>query len=473
MTKKIAIFITLAVMLNSTASVVADDSFQHPFAPEKSEKTVSLTVQDAVEYARKNSRQVKIAAIDIDSKADARQHVLNVFCPDVSFSGTIASPNEYDSTYATLLNPLYEKAGMGSPIPTDYEREADKYSVIGSASISFSWGLSIIEDVKKANRDYEAGLISWEQVVKQNERDVKKLFYSLLLQQKTIENDRETLQNTYQRYLNTKKSYESGNAPRLDMLQSNVTYQNMKRDVEKEELSFKSQLKQFAVILGFSAETELTLDGSLAVDMLELNQQEMLEKYMVSNAEVRLLEKQVESVSAQMRGLNLDSFTPTLSFNYATKQTLNPIDSDWFDGSNWKDKGSASMSLTWNFTNALPFSDNRIKYKDLKRQREQLYLKIEQKKQDIANDIQKLFDDITSAANAMEATKENIELAEEAYRLLSKAYSAGTVDFIEVKDAETQLNKARLAEQTELYTYISSLAELEYILDLPSDWQNK
>ena len=64
--------------------------------------SVSLTVQDAVEYARKNSRQVKIAAIDIDSKADARQHVLNVFCPDVSFSGTIASPNEYDSTYATL-----------------------------------------------------------------------------------------------------------------------------------------------------------------------------------------------------------------------------------------------------------------------------------------------------------------------------------------------------------------------------------
>lgn len=462
--KKICLFLMSFALCASLFAQSADSPAQS--------NAVTLTVQDAVDYARQNSRAIKIAAIDIDSKADARQHVLNVFCPDVSFSGTIAVPNEYDTTYATLLNPLYEKAGMGSPIPTDFEREADKYSVIGSASISFSWGLSIIEDVKKANRDYEAGLISWEQVVKQNERDVKKLFYSLLLQQKTIENDKETLQNTYQRYLNTKKSYESGSAPRLDMLQSNVTYQNMKRDIEKEELGFKSQLKQFAVILGFPAETELTLDGSLEVDMVDFNQEEMLAKYMNSNAEVRLLEKQVESVSAQMRGLNLDSFTPTLSFSYATKPTLNPIDADWLGGSNWSDKGSGSMSLTWNFTNALPFSDNRIRYKDLKRQREQLYLKIEQKKQDIANDIQKLFDDITSSVHSIQAVKENIALADEAYKLLNHAYSNGTVDFIEVKDAETQLNKAKLAEQSELFTYISSLAELEYILDLPSDWRN-
>ena len=161
---------------------------------------LKLTLDDAVEFARKNSRAIRSAAIDVESKADARNHVLNVFCPDVSFSGTITKPNEYDTTYATLLNPLYEMAGSGAALPTDYQSEAEKYTVIGSASISFSWGLSIIENVKKSNRDYEAGLISWEQVVKQNERDVKKLFYSMLLQQKTIQNNRESLENTYQRF---------------------------------------------------------------------------------------------------------------------------------------------------------------------------------------------------------------------------------------------------------------------------------
>ena len=116
-------------------------------------------------------------------------------------------------------------------------------------------------------------MISWEQVVKQNERDVKKLFYSMLLQQKTIQNDRESLENTYQRFLNTEKSYKSGNAPRLDVLQSHVTYQNMKRDVEKEELDFNSQMKQFASILGFDSETEIELDGSLEIDVVDFDQQ--------------------------------------------------------------------------------------------------------------------------------------------------------------------------------------------------------
>lgn len=427
---------------------------------------VTLTVQDAVDYAQKNSRAIKIAAIDVDSKSDARNHVLNVFCPDVSFSGTIAAPNEYDTTYATLLNPLYKAHGY-SGLPTDYEREADKYSVIGTASISLSWGLSIIEDVKKANLDYEAGMISWEQATKQNELDVKKLFYSMLLNQETIKNDRETLQNTYQRYLNTEKSYKSGNSPRLDVLQTHVSYENMKRDVEKEELAFKSQMKEFATILGFSADTEIVLSGTLETEIREFDRTEILAKYTSSNSEIRLLEKQAESVSAQMRGLNLDSFTPTLTFSYATKPTLNPIDDNWLDGSNWSDKGSGALSLVWNFTNALPWSDNRIRYNDLKRQREKIYLQIEQKKDDIKNETEKLFDDLESSASALKTVKENIELAEEAYRLLTRAYANGTVELIEVKDAETQLNKTRLSEQQELFTYISALAELEYVLDLP------
>ena len=197
-----------------------------------------------------------------------------------------------------------------------------------------------------------------------------------------------------------------------------------------------------------------------------------MEAYSAYNSEIRLLETKIKSVSAQMRGLNLDSFTPKLSFSYATNQTLHPIDSDWLDGSNWSDKGSASMSLTWSFTDALPFSNNRIKYNNLRREREQLELSLEQTKDKITLDTEKLFDDLEAAAARIKASKENIALAEESYTLLSNAYNNGTVDFIEVKEAETQLNKARLAEQSELYTYISSLTELEYILDLPANWRN-
>ncbi|MBR1402645.1 MAG: TolC family protein [Treponema sp.] len=436
------------------------------------QENLTLTVEEAVDYAREHSRTIRSAAIDVESQSDARNHVLNVFLPNVSFSGTITKPNEYDTTYATLLNPLYEQTTGTRPLPTDFTSTGDEYTVVGTASISFTWALSIIENVKKANRDYEAGVISWEQTVKQNERDVKKLFYSMLLSQKTLENDKDSLENAFQRYTKTERSYRAGSSPRLDVLQSHVTYENMKIDVEKEEAAFNQQMKQFAYILGLPPSTKITLSGTLDTVIDEFDREAMMEAYSAYNSEIRLLETKIKSVSAQMRGLNLDSFTPKLSFSYATNQTLHPIDSDWLDGSNWSDKGSASMSLTWSFTDALPFSNNRIKYNNLRREREQLELSLEQTKDKITLDTEKLFDDLEAAAARIKASKENIALAEESYTLLSNAYNNGTVDFIEVKEAETQLNKARLAEQSELYTYISSLTELEYILDLPANWRN-
>ena len=171
--------------------------------------------------------------------------------------------------------------------------------------------------------------------------------------------------------------------------------------------------------------------------------------------------------------MNYDSWTPTLSFNYATKQTMTGLDKDWLDGANWSDKGSASLSLTWNFTNALPFSNNRIKYHDLERQQEQLKLKLAQKKDDISLDSAKLFDELETSSRALDSCRENIKLSEESYDLVSRAYRAGSAELIEVRDAEAQLNKSRLAEQSELYTYICALIDLEYMLDLPKDWKER
>ena len=345
------------------------------FAQEKPK--ITLSVEDAVSYAREHSRAIKSAAIDVESKSDNRNHVLNVFCPDVSFSGSISRPNA----------------------------EPDLYSAAGSASISLNWGFSIIEDIKKANRDYEAGLISWEQTVRQNERDVKKLFYNILLQQETLKNDRATLQNTLERYENSQKSYRSGGTARLNVLQSHVTYQNMKLDVEKAETAFKQQLRQFASVLGLPADTELELSGSLETELFDLDAENLLENYSAYNSELRLLETQLKGIQAQIRGADLKSFTPTFSFNYATKPTITPMDElSWTDKDNWNDKGSMSFSLTWNLTNALPFSNNRIKRRDLERQRDQTALKIQQKKDDIILDTEKIFDQLSSSKAAILAT---------------------------------------------------------------------
>jgi len=422
------------------------------WAQEKEVKSLSLTVDQAVKYSREHSRAIRSAAIDVDSKADSRNHALNAFLPDIAFSGSIARPNVIDPSIT---------------------KKADEYTAVGTASISLNWGLSIIQKVKKANLDYQNGLLSWEDTIKQNERDIKKLFYSLLLQQKTLETDQLSLENTFKRYENAEKSYASGNTTKINMLQNKVTYQNMKRDVEKEEIAFQRQIREFASVLGFSPDTDLILEGSLHSEACLVDKEKLLSAYSAYNSQLQSLQLQIDSLDAQMVGLNLDSWTPTLSFNYATKQTMYGLDNDWLDSDSWTDKGSTSISLAWNFTNVLPFSNNRIKYHDLERQKEKLLLQMEQTKDDILLDSQKLFDDLESSVVSLQSCKENIELAEESYALVNKAYNAGSADLVEVRDAEEQLTKSRLALQSELFTYVCALTDLEYMLDLPEDWQKR
>ena len=59
----------------------------------------------------------------------------------------------------------------------------------------------------------------------------------------------------------------------------------------------------------------------------------------------------------------------------------------------------------------------------------------------------------------------NIDLAHEAYRLSQEAYDAGSKELLEVKDAERDLNTAKLEVLKEKYNYITGLLDLEYALN--------
>ena len=54
------------------------------YAEENGQKTVTLTVDSAVDYAKKNSRTLKSADIDLDIKRRASAHSWNVLFPDVT-----------------------------------------------------------------------------------------------------------------------------------------------------------------------------------------------------------------------------------------------------------------------------------------------------------------------------------------------------------------------------------------------------
>ena len=401
----------------------------------------TLTIDDAVSYALQNSYTVRTAAVDLESKGDTANHILNSLFPSLQASGTISRATQSES-----------------------------WNAMGNLSLGLNYNGSLITDIRKAREDYQAGQISFDQTKRKVERDIKKLFYAMLLSQKNLENNLLSLENTRERAVLAEKSFNNGYITRQDFLQTQVSYQNMKRDIEKEELAFGQQMDQFVMLLGMPAGSKVILEGDLNSKIIDFDEYELLQKYGPTNSEYVLSGIKLDSINQQITGLQLKSFTPTFSLNYSMKPTINDFNSNWFNASNWTDTGNLNFTVAWDLSALFPWSNNRIQYRSLQREKAKLEIAREEITSQLWTEIKKTMDNISSAKAAIAASESLINQAQQAYNITEESYRNGRSDFLTVKDSEAQLNKTKLAYQSDLYTYISSMIDLEYLLALPENW---
>ena len=204
------------------------------FAQEQKEKTetVTLTIDQAVEYALKNSRTLKSNDIDLEMKKRASNVSWNVFLPNVSLNGTMKRSNEISPFYAQVF--------------TDYPDEESRWDVIGGASVSWNFTPAYIAKIQIAKANYEAGKISWEQSQNETLINVKKIYYGLLLQQESLKIQKTTLENARQRMIQAEANFKSGLVPEISLLQTQVNYENTKPSVDSAEQTLNQQFDTFA-----------------------------------------------------------------------------------------------------------------------------------------------------------------------------------------------------------------------------------
>lgn len=442
------------------SSVFAED--------QKKEEPLVLTVEQAVSYATQNSRTLKSNAIDLEIKKRADKYSWNVFLPAVQASGTMSRVNDYASeskTYAELLNPLYARVGIPVSIPTEAASESDNWVAVGNIGVSLNLSLALIQNIKAAHADYEAGVISWDSSVKENELNVRKLFYGLLLQQENLKLQETTLQNAEQRSKQSEINYKNGLVPELSMLQAEVTYENQRPSVEKTRQSVDQQLDTFAFLLGLPVGTKIQLEGAIDPVFIDLDADSLYRRYGESNLDVVSLKKNIAVLETNLSALNLSSYTPAVSLSWGYQPVLSDISADWTEKDNWIDNGSLSLTLAWNLTNMLPFSSNRQQAQDLKDSIRKLEISMDTVRQNNELEVKRLVDQLEQSREQILSSERSIKLAQKSYDMTAAAYRNGTMELLDLRDAETQLNQAKFGLLNSKYEYLSNMLDLENILN--------
>ena len=449
-----------------------------------SEKLI-LTVEDATEFAIKNSRTLKVSAIDVEIAKLKKDNAWNVFLPSVQVTGTMSRSNEVSNTSAEMMDgimsgfmemlmPLYMQhpdllgslpSGSSSSSDSSDPTEADHWKAIGNISLNWNFSFALLEAYKTTISSYEAGLISYEQSVKQTERDVQKLFYGMLLMQENLKLQQEMLENARLRMEQAEVFYKNGLAPELSYLQAQVAYENKKPTVLQMEQSLVQQLNTFGFLLGLPYGTEIELVGTIEPKFIDIEASELVEKYLTNRLDVQSLYKNMELVSHGIKATKLQTYTPALALSWGYQPIVMDITKNWFDGDNVMDQGALSVTLAWNLTNMLPFSSNITSLKETEKNLEKLELSVATILQNGEIEINSLVDNLKKCESSIKAMEYNVELAEKAYNMSFEAYRVGTTELLDLNEAASQLSQAKLGLMNEKYTYLTTLLDLEYAIN--------
>lgn len=461
-------------------SGAAGDGGEAKGEEEKPQK-IRLTVEQAVAHALENNKKLKSAAIDLEIKKRASAYSWNSLIPTLGLSATGARTTE-NSTYESIKSGVIQGARLGAleagaPLsPSAYDsvlsgagyddEEKLHWAFMANLAAGWNFNLAMVESIRMAKSQYEAGLITWEKTSKETEMQIRKMFYGLLLQQESLQIERDKLDNAQARYRQASANYRSGLVPQLQMLNAQVTYENQRPKVLTAEQELKQQFDLFAFLLGLPYGREIELDGKVDAVFVQVDADELLRKYLDENLDVQNLRKSIEIAKHGLGALKFQTFTPSvaLAYNY---QPVFYAAGEWNSFADATDNGTLSLTLAFSdLLQMLPFSANFQKIKDTEANIEKAEIGLDQTIQNTEIEIHKAVDTLQKCQSNIESMERTVQLAQTAYSSTLRAYNSGTQELLEVRDAEDSLNQARLGLTNEKFNYISALLDLENKLNI-------
>ena len=432
----------------------------------------SFSVKQAVDYALKNSVQVRNSLLDLQIQKETNRQITSAALPQLS--GSLAAnyfpnvavqsfPNFIAAaTYGVLQNEGV-KDGNGNPIisPSDFgivqAQFGTKYTASGGVDLSqllFDGQVFIGLKARSASLQYASAQTAvTEEMIKVN---VEKIYYQLVVGKQQITSIDANI-GRFEKLLNdTKEIYKQGFAEKLDVDKVNVQLNNLQTEKIRTQSQLDAGNASLKFLMNMPQKESLVLTDSLTEEELKANVLDNNYDYK-NRKEYQLLDITKKLGEYNIRRYRL-SYLPTIALygNYYKNAQRNKF--DFFGKGPWYTSSLIGVKIS------VPIFDGFSKAANLskaKLQQEQLNNNIEQLKANIDNDVVQANLNITTALLTMDSQKKNMELAEKVYNSTKLKYEQGLGSNLEIYTAQTELKVAQNNYYGALYDAI--IARIDFL----------
>jgi len=433
-----------------------------------------FSVNQAVDYAMKNSAQVKNALIEVSIQEQTNKEITAQAFPKLT--GSIAAnyypkvpiqtfPNFIATGTYYVLQQEGVKNGSGQPItvPSDvgFIQASFGTRFTGTAGVDlnqtlFDGQVFVGLQARNAAIDYarKAAEVTQEQI----KANIHKIYYQLVVGNKQIGTIDANITRSEKLLHDTREIYKNGFAERLDVSKVEVGLTNLKTERLRLVNQWMNGLMGLKILLGMPAKEELILTDTLSMDSESKVTAEVLEgTYAYTNRK----EYQQVELAKKLGEYNIKrykyTYFPVLSAFGSYSYNAQRNNFDFFD---FKQKWypTALVGVRLNVPIFEGFAkDARVAKAKL--ELAQTVNNMENLKLSIDQEVEVARISMRSAVASLDFQRKNMQLAEEVYDQAKKKYEQGLGSTLEITNAESDLKAAQNNYYSALYDAIIAIVD--------------
>ena len=338
----------------------------------------------------------------------------------------------------------------------DFVNKTESFAISGSLGLTLSTNL--YSTIKGAKLNYENGLLTYNQAVKQIEMSVWKTFYDLIYKTEYFSFQSQNLLTAKKNYEQNLEKFKNGKISELDVMSSRVSYEQKKPVLEEARIDLTNNLELFKNIIGVDFDDEIKLDGSLDF-LLELKDIKLPPKENPS-PDVQAAKFAVEIAENNLLAQRFSSYSPVITGTYKYGQALN------IDNSLWNETSSLSVGVSIPLDSYLPWSSSAVSINSKKESLESAKLNLEDAEKSIRVNTENALRKINQIISMLEVSKETVALAKKTYEMTETAYNYGKTDFLTLQNASDNVLNAEVSLKNQAKTLMETLLDTEYLLGL-------
>lgn len=436
-------------------------------------QTKTLTLDEAINTALKNNRDIIIAALNVNKAEAAVDEAFGYALPSVdvsaNFSHFLQKPKmSFPDFEALLTNATYGILFDEGVLPVDnskfrpmdnklqsfaqtnnYEAKVQLTQTLFNSAVFNGIGASkIYVDLSKEEL---------KRIVSETILNVKKTFYGVLLTKKLYEITNLSFLNAQDNLNNVKAYQKEGLVSEFDLLQAEVRVENIRPVLLQMENALKNTKDGFKIILGTEQSEDIDVDGEFEYEPSIIpSVDETVDNALQTNYSLKSL-KLKKDVDEAFIDLDLAEYWPSLygfaNYSYAGSS----------DNLKFNNYSSAMVGVTFSINLFMGGqSENRVEQSQIAVQ--QTEHQIGQFKDFISSQVKQKLNELKRVEALVEAQERNVNLAGRAYEIATIRYKEGAGNQLEIENADIALRQARTNRLQAVYDYIIAKSELNQLL---------